>query len=113
MNAAAQAAGTPIPWWPLDATGFGKDGLPTQPGYAAMQTFGVKARPIDLDMSEQMDRGQREKMIRDLDAEMKRIQRLRNNNAISDDQAENQLELQRTKVERLRDGLDVDGREKR
>ncbi|RTL37174.1 MAG: hypothetical protein EKK53_21630 [Burkholderiales bacterium] len=112
MNAAAQASGTTIPWWPQDATGFGKDGLPTQPKYAAMQTFGVKARPVDLDMSEQIEKGQREKMIRELDLEVKRIRRLRNNNAISDEQADEQIELQQTKKERLREGLDVNGKPK-
>lgn len=112
MNAIAYQTGEPITWWPLDATGFGKDGLPTQASYAAMQTFGVKARPIDLDMSEVMDRSQREKVIRDIEAEVRRIQRLRGKDAISDRQADEQIDLQRTKMERLREGLDVNGKTK-
>jgi len=112
MNAVANATGKTITWFPDDFTGTGKDGLPVQPGYAAMQTVGIKARPIDLDMSEQIDRSQRQKLIRDMESEIKRIRRLESKGAMSGDQADSQIELQRTKIDRVRDGMDVDGNSK-
>lgn len=112
MQALAQATGEEIPWIGKDYTGFGKDGLPTQPKYAIPQTIGVKLRPVDLDMGEQFDRMDRDKMIQGLEAEIKRIRRLNTKMAISDQQAETEIDRQRLKIDRIRDGKDVNGNDK-
>jgi hypothetical protein len=108
-NVVAQMTGEPVTWFPRDATGVGKDGLPVQPKLAAMQTVGIKVRPIDVDMSQQINEGQRAKMIRDIDAEIRRINRLSQKGAMSDRNADTEIELQQTKKDRLREGLTVDG----
>lgn len=116
MNALAQAAGGELKWVPDflggDATGIGRDGNPVQAKYAAMQTFGIKARPIDLETSEQIDNNLRNKMIRDIDAEIKKLQRLNAKGAIADRVLESEWEKAQVKKERLREGLTVDGDEK-
>lgn len=116
MNALAQATGGEIKWLPDflggDATGIGRDGNPVQPKYAAMNTFGIKARPIDLDASESIDRTMKEKMIRDIDAEIRKLVRYANKGAIPERTLETARELARIKKDRLREGLTVDGDEK-
>lgn len=116
MNALAQVAGGELKWVPDflggDATGIGRDGNPVQAKYAAMQTFGIKARPIDLETSEQIDNNLRNKMIRDIDAEVRKLQRLNAKGAIADRVLESEFEKAQVKKERLREGLTVDGDEK-
>ena len=97
----------------LGYTGTGKDGLPVQPGYAAMQTVGVKARPIDLELSEQINKSQQEKLIRDLEAEIRQINRLEDKGAITPKNADAQRELQQLKKDRLKEGLTVEGEERK
>jgi hypoxanthine-guanine phosphoribosyltransferase len=113
MNALAQATGGELKWVPDflggDSTGIGKDGNPVQAKYAAMQTFGIKARPIDLETSEQIDNNMRNKMIRDIDAEIRKLQRLNAKGAIADRVLESEWEKALVKKERLREGLTVDG----
>jgi hypothetical protein len=108
MNALANAVGEPI----MGYTGFGKDGLPVQPGLAAAQTVGIKVRPIDLEMSEKIEQANRRRLIRELDAEIRRLNQLEARGAITPDNAEAQRELQREKRIRLREGLTVDGEER-
>ena len=112
MNAVAQATGSTVTWWPEDFTGIGKDGLPIQPKYAAMQNIGIKARPIDLDASARMEVGQRRKMIHDIEGEIRGLQRLRSRGAVSEEQAATKIDRSREKIQRLRSGLDVDGNPK-
>lgn len=112
MNAVAQSTGKTIDWWPEDYTGIGKDGLPIQPKYAAMQNVGIKARPIDLDAAAQIDAGQRKKMVNEINAEIRKLRRLQAKGAISDEQAEVKAEEGRIKKDRLRQGLTVDGDER-
>jgi hypothetical protein len=118
MNAIAQATGHEIQWLPevvnpdAIATGIGTDGNPTQPGYAAMQTAGIKVRPIDLDTAEQIDRSQRDKMLRDIDAEMRKLSRLSSKGAISDKAYERAYERSQVKKDRLHSGQDVNGNER-
>jgi len=107
LNAIANATGEEV----LGYTGVGKDGLPVQPGLAVAQTLGVKVRPLDLDMSAQITRSQRQRMIRDLDAQIRRINRLEGRGALSADQAERERERQIEKRQLLREGLTVDGDE--
>jgi hypothetical protein len=116
MNALAQATGKELTWLPDalggDSTGIGRDGLPAQPGYTAAQTFGIKVRPIDIDRSEEMELSARDKMIRDIDAEMNTLRRLNRNGVVSDRAYDKALELANKKKDRLRDGLTVDGEKK-
>jgi hypothetical protein len=109
LNVIANTTGQDI----LGYTGTGKDGLPVQPGYAAMQTVGVKARPIDLELSEQINKSQQEKLIRDLEAEIRQINRLEDKGAITEKSADAQRELQQIKKQRLREGLTVEGEKRK
>ena len=97
---------------PFEWTGFGKDGLPVQPGLAGLQTIGIKARPYDLEMSEQIEQSQAKAILRDLDAATRRIRRLEQRQAISPAAADRELEKIIEKRSRLKDGLDIDGNEK-
>jgi hypothetical protein len=108
LNVMANVTGQEI----LGYTGTGRDGLPVQPGYAAMQTVGVKARPIDLDLSEQINKSQQLKLIRDMEAEMRQLDRLERKGAIGEEAAEKQRERQREKIENVKAGLTVEGKER-
>jgi len=105
MNVIANQTGQPV----FGYTGIGKDGLPVQLPYAAAQTVGIKIRPIDLELSEQISKSEREKTIRDLDAEIRQIKRLEKKGAITESAAEKQIELQKEKKSRLKEGLTVEG----
>ena len=109
LNVIANVTGQDI----LGYTGTGKDGLPVQPGFAAMQTMGIKARPIDLELSEQINKAQQEKLIRDLEAEIRQINRLEDKGAITEKSADAQRELQQIKKQRLREGLTVEGEKRK
>ncbi len=115
MNALSQATGEEVQWapeWATDkaiATGIGRDGLPVQPKYAAMQTFGIKVRPYDLDKAEAIAQSVSNKTVREIDAEMSSLRRLNNMGAVSDRTYERAKELADTKKDRLRDGQTVDG----
>lgn len=116
MNALAQASGGEITWLPEfiaeDYTGLGRDKLPVQPKFAAMQTFGIKVRPIDLEAGAQIEESQKQKMIRDIDAEMRTLRRLRADGVIKDRAYDKAKELAELKKDRLREGLTVDGKPK-
>jgi hypothetical protein len=66
-----------------DYTGTGKDGLPEQPKYAAMQTFGIKAKPIDLQRSEEIAEGMKMGVAKSVKAEIRSAARLLEKGAIS------------------------------
>jgi hypothetical protein len=116
MNALAQATGGELKYVPDilggDATGIGRDGLPVQPGLAAMQTFGIKVRPIDIDRSEVIQTNQRQKMIRDIDAELRTLRRLNQAGSVSDRAYDKALERANEKKDRLREGKTVDGEDR-
>lgn len=116
MNALAQATGGELTYVPDflggDATGIGRDGLPVQPGYAVMHTFGIKARLYDFDTAAQIDQSMKNKMIRDIDTELSKLQRLNNKGALNDRGMEKARELAQTKKEMLLEGLTVDGDER-
>jgi hypothetical protein len=112
MNVIANATGQPVNVGLAEYTGIGPDGLPIQPKYAAMQTVGIKARPIDLDTSEKIQRGQTKQMIHELDLEIKKLTRLESKGAITGETAEREKEKLREKRSFLRQGLTVEGEEK-
>lgn len=67
----------------VEYTGFGKDGLPVQPKYAAMNVLGVKARPTDLELSAEISQGQDNSEIKSIKAEIRQAARLLDKGAIS------------------------------
>jgi len=112
MNVIANVTGNPVKVGLAEYTGIGKDGVPITPGYAALQTVGIKVRPIDLDTSEKIQKSQTKGLIRELDIQIKKLQRLENKGAISSDTAEAEKEKLREKKRNLRQGLTLEGEEK-
>ena len=112
MNVIANVTGQPVKVGLAEYTGIGADGLPIQPKYAAMQTVGIKARPIDLDTSEKIQLSQNKALIRELDIDIKKLTRLENKGAITSDTSEREKEKLRDKKRFLREGLTVEGEEK-
>lgn len=112
MNVIANQVGEPVNLGIVEYTGVNKQGQPVRPGYAAMQTIGIKASPIDLEMSAQIQEAEKRKLIREIEAEIKSLNRLESRGAISSDAAEAARERQREKRQRLREGLTVEGKEK-
>lgn len=112
MNVIANQVGQPLNLGFAEYTGTDKQGMPAQGKYAAMQTVGIKARPIDLETSEAIQKAEVQKMIREVDAEIKKIKRLESKGAISFENAERQREYQKEKRQRLKEGLTVDGDER-
>ncbi|MES3041788.1 MAG: hypothetical protein V4730_11655 [Pseudomonadota bacterium] len=127
MNALAQASGSEVRWTAAlpdsvedkipeaiakTYTGIDKSGQPVQPKHAAMQTFGIKVRPIDLDTAKAIDKSMQNKMARDIDTELKALQRLNSKGAVSDRVYDKAKDLAREKKDRLKDGKTVDGDER-
>jgi len=112
MNVIANSTGQPVNVGLAEYTGIGKDGLPITPGYAALQTVGIKARPIDLDTSEKIQKAQTKALIRELEMQIKQSQRLENKGAISPTTGETEREKLRQKKQFIRQGLTVEGEEK-
>lgn len=113
VGVAASLSGDEIPYLP-DALGGGKSGLdrngdPIQPKYAVPQMVGVKARPIDLDKQEAFAEHDTHKLIQDLESQKRSINK---NNAYSDRLRELATDGINVKIQRLREGLTVDGNEK-
>ena len=112
MNVVANVTGQPVNVGLTEYTGIGKDGLPITPGYAALQTVGIKARPIDLDTSDKIQQAQTKALIRELETQIKQSQRLENKGAITPSAGEAAREKLREKKANLRQGLTVEGEEK-
>ena len=112
MNVIANVTGEPVNLGFKEYTGVGRDGQPIQPKYAAMQTVGIKARPMDLELSAKIDQSQTNALIRDIDAQIRSLRRLSNKGAISDAAMEKETEALREKRQRLKEGLTIDGEEK-
>ena len=112
MNVIANLTGEPLSLGITDYTGVDSQGLPVQPKYAAMQTVGIKARPIDLETSESIQQSEQRKLLSEVDAEIRRTKRLALRGAITDRQAEKILDRQTEKRQRLKEGLTVDGEER-
>ena len=106
LNVIANVTGQEV----LGYTGTGKDGLPVQPGLAAAQTVGIKMRPIDLELSAQINQSQQKKLIRDMEAEMRQLDRLEAKGAISGEAADKQRERQQEKIQNVKEGLTVEGK---
>lgn len=112
MNVIANITGQPLNLGFTEYTGIDNQGLPVQPKYAAMQTVGIKARPIDLEASADIQESQQKALIKEVEAEMRRNKRLEDRNAITANQADDIREKLIEKRQRLREGLTVDGEER-
>jgi len=112
MNVIANSTGQSVNVGLAEYTGIGADGLPIQPKYAAMQTVGIKARPIDLDTAEKIQASQTKAMIRELELEIRKLTRLESKGAITSEASEREKEKLREKRTNLRQGLTVEGEEK-
>lgn len=106
LNVIANATGQEV----LGYTGTGKDGLPVQPGLAAAQTVGIKMRPVDLELSAQINASQQKKLIRDMEAEIRQLDRLESKGAIGSEAADKQRERQQEKIQNIKEGLTVEGK---
>lgn len=87
------------PW--KDYTGYGKDGLAVQKKYAIPQTFGIKARPIDLERSAEISQGQDNKEIRSIMAEVRQAARLLDQKAISQREYDRRVSDAEAKIESI------------
>jgi hypothetical protein len=112
LDTVARAAGTEIPGMFRDHTGVGRDKLPVQPLYTIENTFGIKARPYDLEQSRQIGESQKRELIRSLEYEIKRTQRYVNAGVMSFSQASKQIETDKAKIQNLKQGLTLEGAEK-
>ncbi len=117
-NVMANVSQTPItvdagPMGVVSYTGIGKDGLPVQPKYAAMQTMGIKVRPYDLEVSEAIEKSKQDQMIREIELEISRLNRLERKGAISEEAGEIERTKLKEKKQLLREGLTVEGKERK
>jgi len=107
MNVIANTTGQSV----LGYTGVDKGGLPVQPGYALANTVGIKIKPVDLELSEEISKSERSKLVRELDMKIKRINRLEGSGAVTEEAAEKERETLQEKKSRLKEGLTVEGKE--
>ena len=108
MDTIANATGKPL----MGYTGIAKDSTPVQPKYSILQTMGIKVRPIDLELSQRMDESDKKRIIRDLDSQIRRLNRLEQSGAVTPDNADIERDKLREKMQRVREGLTVDGEER-
>lgn len=103
MNATANAMDTVITTPLGEFTGVDRSGLPVQPKYAAMQTFGIKARPVDLELEAQRRGAQEQALVNSIAAEVRSMARLHQRGAVTDRMMEETSEKAREKIERTRE----------
>ena len=103
MNATANAMDTVITTPLGEFTGVDRSGLPVQPKYAAMQTFGIKARPVDLELEAQRRGAQEQALVNSIAAEVRSMARLHQRGAVTDRMMEETRETAREKIERTRE----------
>ena len=87
-------------------TGVDRSGMPVQPKFAAMQTIGIKARPVDLELEASRRKSQESAFINSIAAEVRSLARLQRRGAISDDMMGREVEKAKEKIERIRDKED-------
>lgn len=112
MNVLANQVGEPIDLGITEYTGLNRQGQPVQTKYAIMQTVGIKATPIDLELSADIQDAEKNKLIREIEAEMRSIRRLERKGVITMEAADRKIEQQKEKRQRLKEGLTVDGEER-
>lgn len=103
LDATANAMDTVIKTPLGEFTGVDRSGLPVQPKYAAMQTLGVKARPVDLELEASRRKAQESALVNSIAAEVRSMSRLYQKGAVSDDMMDRTREKAREKIERMRE----------
>lgn len=103
LDATANAMDTVIKTPLGEFTGVDKSGLPVQPKYAAMQTLGIKARPVDLELEASRRKAQESALVNSIAAEVRSMGRLYQRGAVSDDMMERTRESAREKIDRVRE----------
>ena len=103
LDATANAMDTVITTPLGEFTGVDRSGLPVQPKFAAMQTIGIKARPVDLELEEQRRRAQEAALVNSIAAEVRSMARLYQRGAVSDRMMDKTREQAREKIERMRE----------
>lgn len=103
LDATANAMDTVIKTPLGEFTGVDKSGLPVQPKYAAMQTLGIKARPVDLELEASRRKAQESALVNSIAAEVRSMSKLYQKGAVSDDMMERTRETAREKIERMRE----------
>jgi hypothetical protein len=68
-----------------------------------MQTLGVKARPVDLELEASRRKAQESALVNSIAAEVRSMGRLYQRGAVSDDMMERTRESAREKIDRVRD----------
>jgi hypothetical protein len=117
MGAIANMTQKPItidagPMGVVSYTGVGKDGLPVQPKLAMLQTMGIKVRPYDLELSRNIEESNKKQALREIDLEIKRIDRQESKNVISSEAAEIERDKLLKKKGFVAQGLTPGGKEK-
>ena len=108
-NAIASITGEPVTWYPRDATGIDKTGAVVTPGRVAARLVGIKIQPVDIDMATIIEDSQKKKLLMQISAEIRRIERLTQAGAVSDKNADTEIDAQRAKQRSLKQGLTVEG----
>jgi hypothetical protein len=117
MSAIANITQKPItidagPLGVVSYTGVGKDGLPVQPKLAMLQTMGIKIRPYDLELSRNIEESNKKLALREIELEIKRIDRQESKNVITSEAAEIEREKLLKKKGFIAQGLTPGGKEK-
>jgi hypothetical protein len=115
MNVIANVTGKPIvfdagPFGAVYYTGVGRDLIPITPGYAALQTFGIKVKPYDLEVGERIQENDQNKLIRQLAIEISSINKKERAGSMPPEAAEIERSIRQRKLDLLRDGLNVEGK---
>jgi len=112
MNALANATGKDIDLYFREYTGMDKMGQPVQAKYAAMQTVGVKVRPVDLDVAEQIARSDLDKQISELNKQINAVKRAEARGFYTAKRAEELTDRLQEKKQNLKEGLTASGKER-
>jgi|GEM_PF-5345762 len=112
MNALANATGKDIDLYFREYTGTDKMGQPVQAKYAAMQTVGVKVRPVDLEVSEGIANNDRKRQIAEINKQIKAVTRAEDRGFYTGKRADELRERLEIKRDNLKEGLTVTGKER-
>jgi hypothetical protein len=74
-----------------------------------LNVMGIKLRPQDLELTAEFDEYKTESLIRQLKGKQRKLDRLLDRQAISESQYDRQWEREQEKIDRLEEGLDVNG----
>ena len=87
--------------------------MPMTADYGIPQTFGIKIRPVDMALSQQIQGGQDNAMVRQIMAEVSQLQRLAAKGAVTQETVNKELQKANEKIANIRRGMTVDGDERK